>query len=72
MLYAGCEADILGQWGGTQFVQQLAIENNAAILYTEHRYYGDSFPFENDNESNENVKYLTTDNALVDNIQILR
>jgi len=32
MLYAGCEADIVSQWGGTVFVQQMAYENNAAIL----------------------------------------
>ncbi|XP_055384473.1 putative serine protease K12H4.7 [Condylostylus longicornis] len=42
----------------------MAAENNAYLFYTEHRYYGKSFP--TSDLRTENLKYLTVGQALAD------
>lgn len=44
---------------------EVAVQNNASLIYLEHRYFGESLPF-NGNLSTENLKYLTVENALED------
>nr|XP_016940142.1 putative serine protease K12H4.7 [Drosophila suzukii] len=42
----------------------MAVEHNALLAYTEHRYYGQSRPLPD--LSNENIKYLTVNQSLAD------
>ncbi|XP_033217325.1 putative serine protease K12H4.7 [Belonocnema kinseyi] len=45
-------------------MHKIGDEHGALMYYTEHRYYGDSKPFED--TSTENLKYLNADQALAD------
>ena len=47
------------------------MEFNALVLFAEHRYFGLSMPFGNQSYVNENLKYLTTEQALGDYIYFL-
>jgi hypothetical protein len=54
----------------------MAKEHHAYVLYIEDREYGLSQPFDNTNVSNnntdENIVYCTTDNALLDFITVIK
>lgn len=49
------------QWGGL-------------VVFGEHRYFGGSYPFNNKAKAmeNENLKYLTVDNVLMDYVELLK
>lgn len=51
----------------------LAAEFNALVVYMEHRYFGESYPFGNQTESykKENLVYLTSLQALHDYVNFL-
>jgi len=51
----------------------LAKEFNAVLVYMEHRYYGNSMPFNNQHTAYkpENLKYLTVEQALEDYSEFL-
>ncbi|CAD8093627.1 unnamed protein product [Paramecium primaurelia] len=48
------------------FIIQLAKEFNALIIVLEHRYYGKSMPFGSESLKDENLRYLSTRQALDD------
>ena len=52
-----------------EFPHQLAQKHNGLFLVLEHRYYGESQPF--DDWSVESLKYLTVENALADTAMFL-
>eukprot|EP00494_Astrolonche_serrata_P033465 UN33734 len=45
---------------------ELAQTFNATVLFVEHRYYGQTLPFGRDSFSDENLGYLTLEQALAD------
>ncbi|XP_026759274.3 putative serine protease K12H4.7 [Galleria mellonella] len=53
----------------TGIMYDLAKETNGAMFLSEHRYYGKSMPLNNSNT--ENMKYLSSRQALADNAQLL-
>jgi lysosomal Pro-X carboxypeptidase len=49
------------------FIPVLAAKLNAVIVFAEHRYFGESFPFGDQSfVTSENVKYLSPHQALAD------
>ncbi|XP_064550977.1 putative serine protease K12H4.7 [Drosophila montana] len=50
----------------------MAVENAGILFYTEHRYYGQSWPYENDSLSLEHLKHLSLHQALADLAHFIR
>ncbi|KAJ1349024.1 hypothetical protein KIN20_004466 [Parelaphostrongylus tenuis] len=70
--YTGNEASIEGFANATGMIWDLAPMFNAAIIFAEHRYYGDSLPFGNESYSNiSNLGFLTSEQALADYAALL-
>ncbi|CAG9795268.1 unnamed protein product [Diatraea saccharalis] len=69
-ILVGGEWDIVPAWllAGNMF--QMASENNGYIMYTEHRYYGQSLPYQN--FTTENLRFLNVDQALADLAYFIR
>ena len=62
LFYTGNEDDIWGLYDFAGFITDtLAKRYGALVVFAEHRYYGESWPFGTEEESmkNENLKYLT-------------
>ncbi|KAK6742467.1 hypothetical protein RB195_010000 [Necator americanus] len=65
--YTGNEGDIEGFATATGIMWDLAPKFNAAIVFAEHRFYGESLPFGNQSYSSiDNMGYLTSEQALAD------
>ncbi|KRX08961.1 hypothetical protein PPERSA_08164 [Pseudocohnilembus persalinus] len=72
--YCGNEGPVEMFYENAGFLNtDLAKEFNALIVYMEHRYYGDSMPFGNEENSykKENLVYLTSLQALYDYVTFL-
>ena len=52
-------------------MNEFAEEENAFIVYAEHRYYGQSLPYGNNSFTPENMAYLSVENALADFAQLI-
>ncbi|XP_026322308.1 putative serine protease K12H4.7 [Hyposmocoma kahamanoa] len=63
-IMVGGEWDISPAWLLTGNMFEMARENNGCMIYTEHRYYGQSLPYEV--FSTSNLKFLNVDQALAD------
>ncbi|KAH8311478.1 hypothetical protein KR044_006548 [Drosophila immigrans] len=50
----------------------MAVENGGMLFYTEHRYYGQSWPHENNSLSAEQLQYLSLHQALGDLAHFIR
>jgi len=73
LFYTGNEAPVEGYWEDDGFITDvLAPQLKGYLLFAEHRYFGESLPFGNDSFTNDNVVYLTTEQALSDYIVFLR
>ncbi|CAG9862931.1 unnamed protein product [Phyllotreta striolata] len=71
-VYLGHEGDITMYAENTGFLFDIAPTFNALLAFIEHRYYGQSLPFGNRTfASAENMKYLTTAQALEDFAMII-
>jgi len=70
--YTGNEGPIMAFYNNTGFVFDIAPEFNALIVFAEHRYYGESFPFNVSHAFNKtNVGYLTIEQALADYAELI-
>ncbi|KAJ8978008.1 hypothetical protein NQ317_002770 [Molorchus minor] len=70
-LYTGNEGDVNMFAQNSGFIFELATEFNALVVFAEHRYYGQSMPFGNKSYSLENIRYLSTAQALSDYVYLI-
>lgn len=59
-------------YNNTGIMFDLAKRMQAAVLFAEHRYYGETLPFGPNSFTQANIVYLTTEQALADYAQLLR
>lgn len=66
--YAGNEADIMQFVKNSGFMFEAAVEFSAMVVFAEHRYYGLSNPFGNENALGKgyNVSFLSVEQAMQD------
>lgn len=66
--YAGNEADITIFIRNSGFIFETAKEMHALVVFAEHRYYGQSFPFGGAGAAltPQNISYLTVEQAMAD------
>jgi pimeloyl-ACP methyl ester carboxylesterase len=69
--YTGNEGDITLFAANTGLVWELAPKFNALVVFAEHRYYGLSMPFGNESYDNDNVGFLSSEQALADYAALL-
>lgn len=72
--YAGNEGKVEGFWDNSGFLTDvLAPTHKALIVFGEHRYFGNSFPFDKkvafDKDHN---KYLTVEQAMMDYVLLIK
>lgn len=67
ILYIGGEAELTARSFMGRFAQEVARATQGHLLALEHRYYGESLPFQD--LTPENLEYLSTANALTDLIR---
>jgi lysosomal Pro-X carboxypeptidase len=75
LFYAGNEGAIEGFYDNSGFLTEtLAAELNATVIFGEHRYYGESFPFGNKTKALEveNLKYLSVEQVMMDYVTLLQ
>ncbi|KAJ9129359.1 hypothetical protein P3X46_033863 [Hevea brasiliensis] len=73
-VYAGEEGDITGDVLYVNFIADLAARFKGLLLFIEHRYYGESFPFGLKNHTFQNASisgYLSSEQALADYAQVI-
>lgn len=66
--YAGNEADIMQFVNNSGFMFEAAVEFRALVVFAEHRYYGLSNPFGNENALGKgyNISFLSVEQAMQD------
>eukprot|EP01089_Gocevia_fonbrunei_P015996 TRINITY_DN4851_c0_g1_i1.p1 TRINITY_DN4851_c0_g1~~TRINITY_DN4851_c0_g1_i1.p1 ORF type:complete len:488 (-),score=104.73 TRINITY_DN4851_c0_g1_i1:6-1469(-) len=71
--YTGNEGDILEFYNNTGFIFESAPIYGALVVFAEHRYYGESWPFGTAEESfkPQNIGYLSVEQALADYANLL-
>ncbi|KAH7705173.1 CBN-PCP-5 protein, partial [Aphelenchoides avenae] len=72
LFYAGGEGDIKDIAEKQKLFRTLAQNLTAAIVFAEHRYYGESFPAGSKTSLTlDNLKYLTVENVLADYVAVI-
>ena len=73
IFFAGAETNIWTYYNQTGFVSHvLPKEFNALVVYGEHRYFGESFPFKKEEAfKGKNSQFMTIENVLSDYLGIL-
>eukprot|EP00939_MAST-03C_sp_MAST-3C-sp1_P003223 g3223.t1 len=66
LVYFGNEGSIEDFWNATGFVFEVAEAAKGLVVFLEHRFYGDSLPFGVRSYTNENLRFLTIEQALAD------
>ncbi|XP_022119901.2 putative serine protease K12H4.7 [Pieris rapae] len=69
-ILVGGEWDIVEGWLRAGNMYLSAQENKGYMFYTEHRYYGESLPYQN--FTTENLRFLNVDQALADLAYFIR
>lgn len=69
--YTGNEGDITLFAANTGLVWEVAQEQNCLVVFAEHRYYGASLPFGADSYDNDNLGFLSSEQALADYSNLL-
>jgi lysosomal Pro-X carboxypeptidase len=64
--YTGNEGEIELFLDNAGFMFELATEMNALVVAAEHRYFGVSMPFGNESYTDENIAFLSIEQALAD------
>ncbi|XP_023020950.2 lysosomal Pro-X carboxypeptidase [Leptinotarsa decemlineata] len=70
-LYTGNEGNIFMFAQNTGFMFDIAPVFNALVVFIEHRYYGESLPFGNQSNTPENLRFLTSSQALADYVHVI-
>lgn len=69
--YCGNEGDVYDFYNNTGYQFVLAKEHGAMVVFAEHRYYGETMPFGAASFNQENVGFLTSEQALADYARLL-
>jgi len=69
--YAGNEGPIRDFYDNTGLMFDLAPSFKATIVFPEHRYYGQSWPFGENSFTPQNLKYLTIEQAIADYLMVV-
>jgi len=64
--YTGNEANVESYCNNTGFIWDIAPEFNALVVFSEHRYYGESLPFGKDSYTREHLVHMSAEQALAD------
>jgi len=74
LFYAGNEGDVWGFYKNSGFMTTTLAEKwGGLVVFGEHRYFGESFPFnKHDSMKSPNNKYLTVDNTMLDYVSLLK
>ena len=66
LLYFGNEGNIYDFYNNTGAMFEIAEQVHGLIVFLEHRYYGATLPFGDQSYTNNNLQYLTIEQALAD------